>query len=140
MKINIDLIYPVGAIYLSTSAINPSELFGGEWEALEDRFLVGVGSKYAIGQIGGEETHTLTVAEIPSHTHSVNTNKIEPSVFNTKPSSATGNLIEGEGVVLTAYWAYSGTQTPREGSQTGGSGAHNNLPPYLAVYMWKRVA
>lgn len=68
-----DQIYPVGSIYITANATNPSVLFGGTWEQLKGKFLVGVDSSdtdfETSGKTGGEKTHTLTVDEIPSHTH-----------------------------------------------------------------------
>lgn len=64
----LDICYPVGSIYQSTKATNPATFLGGTWRQLKDRFLLGAGSKSA-GATGGEETHTLTVNEMPSHTH-----------------------------------------------------------------------
>ena len=62
-------MYPVGSIYLSINSINPGILFGGTWEQIKDSFLLAAGDIHEAGEIGGEETHTLTVEEIPSHTH-----------------------------------------------------------------------
>lgn len=61
--------YPVGSIYVSTKDTSPAELFGGTWKAIEDVFLYCAGPKHAVGETGGAETHTLTVDEMPSHTH-----------------------------------------------------------------------
>lgn len=102
-NINFDKIYPVGSIYMSVNSINPSELFGGTWEQLKDRFLLGAGDTYSAGSTAGEAAHTLTVDEIPTHTHT-----------------------------------YRYTNPPT--SNTGGGQAHNNMPPYLVVYMWQRTA
>lgn len=66
----IDLIYPVGSIYMSVNSANPSTLFQGTtWEEVQGRFLLGHSSTYKAGATGGEATHTLTTAEIPSHVH-----------------------------------------------------------------------
>ena len=64
----LDICYPVGSIYQSTKATNPGTFLGGTWRSLSDRFLIGAGAK-AAGATGGEESHTLTVSEMPSHTH-----------------------------------------------------------------------
>lgn len=61
--------WPVGSIYTSTKSTNPHELFGGTWESIQDTFLLCAGPKHAAGTSGGEETHTLTVDEMPSHAH-----------------------------------------------------------------------
>ena len=64
--------YPVGAIYVSTVATSPSELFGGTWEALEQgRVLIGQGTDYAAGSTGGEKEHAITTAEMPAHNHAL---------------------------------------------------------------------
>lgn len=61
--------FPVGAIYISAQDTSPSQLFGGVWEKIEGVFLLGSSSSYTNGSIGGEETHTLSLEEIPSHSH-----------------------------------------------------------------------
>ena len=65
----VNLIYPVGSIYLSVNSANPQTLFGGTWEQLKDRFLLGAGDGYSAGSVGGEATHKLTTNEMPSHKH-----------------------------------------------------------------------
>lgn len=123
------LVYPVGAIYMSTVATNPSTLFGfGTWERIQDTFLLAAGSTYAAGSTGGEATHTLTNSEIPSHNH---------AIFY--PNASAGNDYAPIGYPNTGskstYWAV-GSYT----GDVGESASHNNMPPYLAVYVWKRTA
>ena len=118
---NFDKIYPVGSIYMSMNSTNPSLLFGGTWELLKDRFLLGAGGTYGVGATGGEATHKLTIKEMPSHRHHM---KI----------AGGGNLYEGVTIGPGAY-------NPNEDtSEEGDDQPHNNMPPYLAVYMWKRTA
>lgn len=126
MIINTDLIYPIGAIYLSVSATNPATLFGGKWEQIKDRFLLAAGDTYAIGTTGGEATHKLTVAEMPSHSHGIYGAKSG----NTWPISNAGN----DWQLTTKSWNTNML------TNTGGNQAHNNMPPYIVVYVWKRVA
>lgn len=128
--LDFDKIYPIGSIYISTNSTNPHDLFGGTWEQLRDRFLLGCGTKEN-GTIGGEENHTLTVAEMPSHYHAYATYQ------NGYPSShqEDGNYITPVGKIPYSPDVYSGT----ESSSTGSNISHNNMPPYLAVYMWKRI-
>lgn len=66
-----DKIYPIGAIYMSINSTDPGTLFGGTWERIKDTFLLSAGDTYSAGATGGEATHTLTVDEMPSHTHSI---------------------------------------------------------------------
>lgn len=116
--------YPVGSVYMSTESTNPATLFGGTWQAIENRFLFGAGNWYAAGDTGGEATHTLTVDEMPSHNHTVPRGG---NSFGTKTHgyTSTGTLF---------------TSADDRMSAVGGGQAHNNMPPYLVVYMWKRTA
>ena len=117
--------YPVGAIYISTSSTSPASLFGGTWERLKDRFLLAAGDSYTAGSTGGEATHTLTLAEMPSHDHQQYVGALDGSWGVRSDYQADGN--------------FAGFPQGRTGG-AGGSQPHNNMPPYLAVYMWKRVA
>lgn len=135
--------YPVGAIYLSVTDANPAAFFGGTWERIsQGRFLIGAGANVAnttnywgeypagkenfpAGEMGGEVEHTLTVDEIPAHTHS---ERLEWS--NTKAWGLTGT---GEGANAVV------DQGGVTGS-TGGGKPHSNMPPYLVCYMWRRVS
>jgi hypothetical protein len=117
------LVYPVGSIYFNMAvATNPATLLGmGTWVAYgEGRVLVGKqssGTFDALDESLGAETHTLTTAEMPSHTHG-------------GVGSASGTNVGNAG-----GGALSGTT-----SATGGGGAHSNLQPSVTVYMWKRTA
>ena len=65
-----EVVYPVGAVYISTNAASPQDLFGGTWVQLENRFLLGAGSSYTAGDTDGAATHVLTPAQMPEHRHS----------------------------------------------------------------------
>ena len=122
-------IYPVGAIYMSANATDPAQLFGGIWEQLKDRFLLAAGDVYGAGSRGGEAEHTLTVDEIPSHEHNV------PVYWK----GASGNSgVNVQGMESSDPRQYTGWTNNTDA--TGGGEPHNNMPPYLAVYMWKRIA
>lgn len=124
-------VYPVGAIYISTVATSPATLFGfGTWEQIQDRFLLAAGSTYSAGATGGEATHTLTVDELPSHTHVVSN---YTGVVGWEGSSPSKSYLANEND------GYTGSTNP-ESKPTGGGKSHNNMPPYLAVYIWKRTA
>ena len=122
--------YPVGALYLSASETSPASLFGGTWERLKDRFLLAAGDSYTAGSTGGEANHTLTVDEIPSHLHTGSSNFLDGATMGGSQSNR-GVFCIGGGWDISRY--------DLTGS-TGGSQPHNNMPPYLAVYMWERVA
>lgn len=122
-------VYPVGAIYISVNNINPGTLFTGVWQRIENVFLLGAGSNYNIGSTGGEKEHYLTVGEMPSHTHTYLRNKI----LNSEPTSEGGTSIGATNVVNNQK-TYASTLA------TGGNAPHNNMPPYLAVNIWKRIS
>lgn len=164
-------VYPVGAIYTSTSSTSPASLFGGTWEQLKDRFLVGAGNTYAVNATGGatSASHSHTVN---SHNHSVpgvshshtNGSLLACITFDAQTGIATRWTTARGGYTATglkkssevvgnnsAWWSeateVNGTTaaTTPAGTTSGNSSPGTNaqtvatLPPYLAVYMWKRT-
>ena len=133
-------VYPVGSIYLSVNSTSPASLFGGTWEQLKDRFLLGAGSAYAAGSTGGEAAHTLSINEIPSHAGHLYGNA---GGVNGKGDAKGAWLkeININSSLTTSYgWNYKNNEYYPVNRSLGGGTAHNNMPPYLAVYMWKRVS
>jgi hypothetical protein len=133
----VDLIYPLGAIYITTSAVSPSSIWAGTtWVAYgEGRTLIGHGAgagltdRPTVEATGGAETHTLTKAQIPPHKHSEVTT--QPTYW------ATGAFATWGGHNAVGYYA---TETG-DGSHDGLQGlAHNIMQPYIVTYMWKRTA
>lgn len=124
-EIMLDL-YPVGAVYISVNSTSPASLFGGTWESIGGRFLLGADSTYTAGSTGGEATHTLVISEMPNHAHDMN--MISKESASAAPNFAF-NYQYTSSEVLVGY-----TNT------NGGGNPHNNMPPYLAVNMWKRVS
>ena len=124
--------HPVGSIYQSTVDTSPQTLFGGTWERLKDRFLLAAGDTYAAGATGGEAAHTLTIEEMPRHQHSI------------KNPTGDGTAVKfGANAGDTNYSLIKKAATYDFGmltNETGGGTAHNNMPPYIAVYAWKRTA
>lgn len=157
----VDLIYPIGSIYMSVNSTSPATLFGGKWERIQDRFLLAAGSTYAAGGFGGEATHTLTVYELPDHRHTFTTdsagdhthslNRVLGNSGGDWTGDKAGNLSGSGrkfGYINSDYTIKTVTNTGSGGAHThsgttngaGGSQPHNNMPPYLTVYMWKRTA
>ncbi len=147
----LDLIYPVGSIYMSVNGTAPGTLFGGTWERLKDRFLLAAGDSYSPGGTGGESSHTLTVDEMPSHSHAVTVNNggahshtvgTKENQYHTS-SAYKWTLVRPDGTSSDANGTIAGGGTHNHTASAGNSGggkAHNNMPPYVAVYMWKRVS
>lgn len=187
----IDLIYPIGAIYLSTTLVDPSIIFGGTWKRVEGKFLLGADNEYAAGSTGGSSTmshthtyahthttpatttggHVLTINEMPSHGHIVRLHnqagtQATAYAYNgaTKTNStwAKNTAVSWVGTTFNAAQSGAGDQCGGA-DQVGGNGSHthsqvatttnsqsssttseasniDNMPPYLAVYMWERIA
>ena len=120
-------IYPVGSIYMSVNSTSPATIFGGTWEQIKDTFLLSAGDTYTAGSTGGEAEHTLTVEEMPSHSHYL------PSNIDYYSNAVLG----GNSWYISAVLRGDASSYTRS---SGDGGAHNNMPPYLTVYMWKRTA
>ena len=134
MIINTDLIYPIGAIYLSVSATNPAILFGGKWEQIKDRFLLAAGDTYNAGSTGGAATVTLQNTHLPVLTGTL------PHIAGDE-SSVSGICAHIAGGSSYKEGTPSSTSvTTKHQIKIGGGTAHENMPPYLTVYIWKRVA
>lgn len=118
-KVLLDLLHPVGSIYQSTVETDPGTLFGGTWERIKDRFLLAAGNTFAAGKIGGEAEVTLSRFQLPG------------AVW------ASGN---GENAIVTSTSGAAGEGYGMYTQADDWGQAHNNMPPYLAVYVWKRTA
>lgn len=124
--------YPVGSIYISTNVTSPATLFGGKWKEIRGAFLFANSELHKAGTIGGEEEHTLTAQEMPAHYHDVYAGN--PSGDDSSPSGYSGWSNVND-LTDKTYWVKASK------TSTAGSGAaHNNMPPYLSVYMWERVS
>lgn len=136
-----DLIYPVGSVYISANNTDPGTLFGGTWDRIKDTFLLSAGDTYAAGSTGGEAAHTLTTDEMPSHSHfqqhQSDTSYVGVHVKNYNSGGSIQGVQPSNGTRRNNI-ADPSTRVPTVA--TGGGQAHNNLPPYLAVYVWKRTA
>ena len=125
--------WPIGSIYMSVSSTSPATLFGGTWERISERFLLGASSNYTAGGTGGEFTHKLTQSELPNYSLSVTNGS---NVIRSK----TGNSADAYVQTQSGGWGIPNWESKTVTVASGGSGeAHNNMPPYLAVYMWKRT-
>lgn len=136
----LNLVYPIGSIYLSLNSTNPGDLFGGTWEQFaQGRTLIGVGElndgstikSFEVGATGGEFEHILSLDEMPKHGHSglfVNQTRLgwKDSVFQTNLSGQAGIRADPEYDVRIG--------------DSGANNPHNIMQPYLAVYMFKRVS
>lgn len=165
----VDLIYPVGSVYLSVNSTNPSQLFGGTWQQIsQGRMLMGAATqgsiqqntgntglfgtldstelnyKFEAGQLGGKYRHTLTAAEsgLPSHVHPAGTDRAYAS-------APAGSTIGEKGAASgTAFYAPSiladsnwyTQQNTASNNTAAAKNPHNNMPPYMTVNIWQRTA
>lgn len=150
---NFNKIYPIGSIYMSVNSTNPSTLFGGTWEQIEDRFLLACGTKHNNGETGGSadaivvsHNHTQT-----SHNHNFGGGNLKVPRFE---NDDWGYSSKREMTYKSGddYYPYSKTNNGGIGqisntgnatptiNNTGSSGTGKNMPPYLAVYCWVRIA
>lgn len=129
-NILVDLLHPVGSIYISVDPVDPMEIFGGIWEPYSTgRTLIGAGTytegsttvTYTVESEGGEYSHTLTVDEIPAHRH---------RQYCAKKAYSGSKTYEYGGGTSGSYNALTAV---------GGGKAHNNVQPYIGVYIWKRI-
>ncbi len=138
--------YPVGAIYISGVSTSPAALFGGTWEQIKGRFLLGTGANEAnstnkwgalsagaynaaAGEKGGAAQITLTTAQMPTHSH------LFERIPITEPEMTTGGNYYAEQSTTVGSLVKTQTTYP-----AGEGKAHSNMPPYLAVYIWQRTA
>lgn len=142
--------YPVGSIYMSVNPTSPSTLFGGTWEAMPaGRVLLAQGTAswgtYNAGSTGGEATHQLTVEEMPSHNHSASSNWTGEHTHGIQAQAQNGadnyiSYFESVRNLRTFYTNSAGGHSHTITiNNNGSSQAHNNMPPFLSVYMWKRI-
>lgn len=148
----LNFAYPIGSYYWSSESTEPEALFGGKWERVTDKFMLAAGNTYSAGTSGGEASHKLTEAEMPSHTHSVSAtaasngahvhqsqgywsagNGTAKAISRTKVS---GDPVDTNSLLSAGAHTHSVSGTA---AAKGGSTAHNNMPPYITAYCWKRT-
>lgn len=127
----LDLIHPVGSIYWSTNITSPETLFGGTWEQIKDTFILAAGDSYSAGSTGGEANHTLTIDELPSHRHYLKYGNVYIGYLNSNAAQSNNNAL---------YKYNVSREDALYGEDRGGNQPHNNMPPYLVAYCWKRTA
>lgn len=153
----LDKVYPIGSIYLTMNATNPKDLFGGTWTQIcQGRCLFGVGSpsdnntnwcgtlnnsgySFWAGEMGGQYNHYLTTSEMPAHCHKVTAlNKNDNGYY---PYNNNSDAL----CTLSYNWDFlynmqtKGWSNSIAMQNTGGGGWHNNVMPYMAVYIWQRT-
>lgn len=114
--------WPVGSIYIAYNHTDPGTLFGGTWARISEAFLWATSPGGTIGQTGGEREHTLTASELPAHSHG--------SVYSQHAA----------GTKEQAWYTTAGSSLAYGAVSTGGGQAHNNMPPYIQVSVWRRTA
>lgn len=178
------IAHPVGSIYESTDSTDPGTLFGGAWEAIKDRMLIGAGDSFGAGTTGGGTSHTLTVDEMPAHSHNAGSTSAGGHTHYRGSMNITGGItiaaVGGDKTMIhgtSGAFSHSGEHEGGNGQaardpgsysddisfnaadgwsgetsaagahthgvwvgNTGGGKAFSTMSPYLAVYIWRRVA
>ena len=124
-----DMLYPIGTYYWSQKKIEPDVVFGGKWEIIQGKFLFAQDEKHLVDSSGGEEFHTLSIDEIPEHNHTlpkeVCAYKNIPDI-QSQGGGDSKKLYENDGNVANT-------------NNIGGGQPHNNMPPYIAAFCWRRI-
>lgn len=140
----VDFFYPVKTVYITfDNTFDPNEHFGGTWERIRNRFLWAATENGVMGETGGEESHTLTVSEMPSHN-----GHLSAGIVGTVPmgkgnyegyiNKSVTNPYPGGG--YRGWNVYAGNEMHPASEAVGGGQPHNNMPPFIQVAMWKRIA
>lgn len=145
----VDIFHPVGAYYSSSDPTSPEELFGGTWEEIHGRFLFAEDNAHPAGSTGGEEKHTFTVDEMPSHGNHLMQGRMYQELADSasNDSSYRSNTLYlpktafvSTGNINRGWKDWNGGEMYPAGTLKGGGNPHNNMPPYLATYTWHRIA
>ena len=131
--------YPVGSVCMFNANIDPNEMYGGTWVRIKGKFILGADDDtYPLGSEGGEAETLLTEDQMPIHRHK--------EIFYAENQ---GDVTVGGGTVRLPDSAYLFSQQPTSGAAvgffgdalpSGGNQPHNNMPPYVAFYIWAKVA
>lgn len=151
----LNIMYPVGSIFLSTISVSPATLIGGSWERIEDRFLLCCGSSYGAGTTGGAASVKLTTAQLPPHSHRVSGHAVPTELSHTHGVANVKSGATGEyGAYAESWGSGSGSRALQTdpvsqshnhsiditSASVGSGAAVETMPPYLAVYAWRRTA
>lgn len=121
--------HPVGSLYISENATSPAELYGGTWERIEGRFIMGASDTYPAGSTGGSATHTQTGAELAPHEHLIGSNTTGDMNIPAWSWISEMTQIDSEKNIYQTYSLRSGDGKPMD-----------ILNPYYSMYIWRRVA
>ena len=127
-NLSLDKIYPIGSIYMNINSTNPTDLFGGIWEQIKERFMLGCGDSHSAGSTGGEFNHTLTVDEMPNHEH-VQAGQTSDGMTN--PVINVAQSGEYSGAYMQYNWQGGNAHLRINTYPAGGNSPHNITPPPL---------
>jgi microcystin-dependent protein len=141
-KLLLEYCHPVGSLYWSKNSTG--SLFGGTWERIKDKFILAAGDAHAIGEIGGEESHTLTENELPKIHGGIGLHGAEQASFLGASSGALSTGTQQDSYRAVSDLQLKNNNAAKSGTSInlnfGGNQPHNNMPPYLALYCWIRTA
>lgn len=123
----LDYCWPKEILYISADPTSPASIYGGTWVQIKDTFIIAAGDIYTAGSSGGSATSTLTINEIPAHNHGVSINIISGTSVAMYSVSPVPNYSPGQAIMGVT-------------DVVGGGQPHSIMPPYVARYVWQRVA
>ena len=139
----LEKVYPIGSYYWSNENISPENIFGGKWEQIKERFLFSSDSNHSVGSTGGEERHTLSIEEIPSHYHQYDKFNLSPGWFICECNCKQPIKAVLPGIEYKTFYGTDKTKSScivsSNTDSRGSSSSHNNMPPYLTANCWKRI-
>ena len=135
-KLLLNYCHPVGSLYISEKSTDPATIFGGTWERIKDKFILAAGDSYSAGSTGGEASHALTQAELPDFEIPYKTNY----GINNDNYTSTAEGDSAPKIQAAHKNAFYSTEVTGNVHLGGSGAAHNNMPPYLTMYAWKRTA
>ena len=127
------LMHPKGSLFHSNDPTSPAELYGGTWERIEGKFIMGASDTYPAGSTGGSATHTQTMDETPKHNHGIGTNVPGDGFHNEQWQfyiTSVKQVSDASGYDSYGMWTES----------VGGNAPMDILNPYYSMYIWRRVA
>jgi hypothetical protein len=128
-------VYPVGTYYWSQNSIDPGNLFGGTWKKINGYFIFASDSSHSVGSTGGKERVTLSSYEIPSHSHSY-----YRLTYESYKRCSNADTDSNGGYRVVCYKNDGNYEHSESTSSCGGSGSHENMPPYLTANCWRRIS
>lgn len=132
--LDLDTVYPVGSVYISVNGTSPASLFGGTWQRINSAFLYATSVDEALGQTGGNATHTHSAGELRARI------KNNSGYLVLKTNNEINSWLPDTKIGINSEETYSGDNIVQSTAVEGTTASGDNMPPYIKVAIWKRTA